>query len=157
MFGIFKNPTGEAPLTTKATICSFCGKSHDEVRKIIAGPDGVYICDACVTVCNGLIGRELRTESQPEPRANPKMVKLQGGIYNMDNFVALTEEKVAPTPKSDWVKEKSQHELVVQFCGGVSVRLPISERGRIEKLIRGEIESEKPKTNPKKKTEKESN
>ena len=32
------------------TLCSFCGKSQSEVKKIIAGP-GVYICDACVNVC----------------------------------------------------------------------------------------------------------
>ena len=32
------------------TMCSFCGKSHAEVRKLIAGP-GVYICDSCITVC----------------------------------------------------------------------------------------------------------
>jgi ATP-dependent Clp protease ATP-binding subunit ClpX len=32
------------------TLCSFCGKSQAEVKKIIAGP-GVYICDSCVNVC----------------------------------------------------------------------------------------------------------
>ena len=31
--------------------CSFCGKSQDEVRKLIAGPSGVYICDECVEIC----------------------------------------------------------------------------------------------------------
>ncbi|HPE45001.1 MAG TPA: ClpX C4-type zinc finger protein, partial [Deltaproteobacteria bacterium] len=31
--------------------CSFCGKSQEEVRKLIAGPD-VYICDECIALCN---------------------------------------------------------------------------------------------------------
>ncbi len=39
------------------TMCSFCGKSHSEVRKLIAGP-GVYICDACIGVCQGILDKE---------------------------------------------------------------------------------------------------
>jgi len=46
--------------STKMTFCSFCGKSQNEVRKIIAGPAGVYICDSCVTVCKTIIDRELK-------------------------------------------------------------------------------------------------
>jgi ATP-dependent Clp protease ATP-binding subunit ClpX len=38
-------------------MCSFCGKSHAEVRKLIAGP-GVYICDRCITVCKGILDKE---------------------------------------------------------------------------------------------------
>ena len=49
------------------TMCSFCGKSRSEVRKLIAGP-GVYICDACVTVCQGVLTKELHTEHQKETR-----------------------------------------------------------------------------------------
>ncbi|MEM8955307.1 MAG: ATP-dependent Clp protease ATP-binding subunit ClpX [Verrucomicrobiota bacterium] len=40
------------------TMCSFCGKSHAEVRKLIAGP-GVYICDNCILVCKDILDREL--------------------------------------------------------------------------------------------------
>lgn len=49
------------------TMCSFCGKSRAEVRKLIAGP-GVYICDACVGVCQGVLTKELRSEDQKETR-----------------------------------------------------------------------------------------
>src|SRR5262249_8202077 len=35
--------------------CSFCGKSSAQVRRLIAGPNGVYICDECVTLCNQII------------------------------------------------------------------------------------------------------
>ena len=59
--------------STKMTFCSFCGKSQNEVRKMIAGPAGVFICDSCVTVCKTIIDRELGeaddagpTEGQPE-------------------------------------------------------------------------------------------
>ncbi len=40
------------------TMCSFCGKSHAEVKKLIAGP-GVYICDGCINVCRGILEKEL--------------------------------------------------------------------------------------------------
>ena len=38
--------------------CSFCGKSQDEVRKLIAGPEGVFICNECVDICVGIIEEE---------------------------------------------------------------------------------------------------
>jgi ATP-dependent Clp protease ATP-binding subunit ClpX len=37
--------------------CSFCGKSQDEVEKLIAGPD-VYICDECIELCNEIVLEE---------------------------------------------------------------------------------------------------
>lgn len=49
------------------TMCSFCGKSRAEVRKLIAGP-GVYICDACVTVCQTVLSKELREDTNKELR-----------------------------------------------------------------------------------------
>lgn len=57
------------------TMCSFCGKSHAEVKKLIAGP-GVYICDSCINVCKGILDKELGEESSepdsefsvPKPR-----------------------------------------------------------------------------------------
>lgn len=54
------------------TLCSFCGKSQSEVRKMIAGP-GVYICDACVSVCKTIIERELggdEKSSEEKPAFN---------------------------------------------------------------------------------------
>tara|TARA_R110002096_G_scaffold4501_14_gene21144 strand:+ start:4036 stop:5268 length:1233 start_codon:yes stop_codon:yes gene_type:complete len=56
-------------------MCSFCGKSHAEVKKLIAGP-GVYICDSCINVCKGILDKELGEESSepssefsvPKPR-----------------------------------------------------------------------------------------
>lgn len=38
--------------------CSFCGKKQDQVRKLIAGPEGVYICDECIDICADMIAEE---------------------------------------------------------------------------------------------------
>ena len=62
------------------TICSFCGKSHSEVRKLIAGP-GVYICDSCVGVCRGILDKEANEESlQPSPLVVPKPVDIMAHL-----------------------------------------------------------------------------
>jgi ATP-dependent Clp protease ATP-binding subunit ClpX len=50
------------------TICSFCGKSHAEVKKLIAG-HGVYICDNCITLCKSVLDKELSAETK---RNTPK-------------------------------------------------------------------------------------
>ena len=52
------------------TLCSFCGKSHAEVKKLIQGP-GVYICDNCVVVCKNVLDKELRIETK---KTTPKLV-----------------------------------------------------------------------------------
>jgi ATP-dependent Clp protease ATP-binding subunit ClpX len=54
------------------TLCSFCGKSQAEVRKIIAGP-GVYICDSCVNVCKTIIDREVKA---PVPEGTKPAFRL---------------------------------------------------------------------------------
>jgi ATP-dependent Clp protease ATP-binding subunit ClpX len=54
------------------TLCSFCGKSQAEVRKIIAGP-GVYICDSCVNVCKTIIDREVKA---PAPEGTKPAFRL---------------------------------------------------------------------------------
>ena len=45
------------------TMCSFCGKSHSEVKKLIAGP-GVYICNECIEVCSTILDKEFSEEKQ---------------------------------------------------------------------------------------------
>ncbi len=60
---------------TKMTFCSFCGKSQNEVQKMIAGPAGVYICDSCVTVCKTIIDRELG-EDPKKPKEKERQFQL---------------------------------------------------------------------------------
>ncbi|MFZ9931672.1 MAG: ATP-dependent Clp protease ATP-binding subunit ClpX [Chthoniobacterales bacterium] len=67
------------------TMCSFCGKSHSEVRKLIAGP-GVYICDSCVSLCKGILDKELKDESKKKHAAVrvPKPADIK---RELDQFV----------------------------------------------------------------------
>ncbi len=52
------------------TLCSFCGKSHAEVRKLVSGP-GVYICDNCVETFKTVLDKEFANDkSQPTPQLN---------------------------------------------------------------------------------------
>ena len=53
---------------TQITMCSFCGKAKAEVRKLIAGP-GVFICDACVAVCKGVLDKEAAQDARPAVRS----------------------------------------------------------------------------------------
>ncbi len=71
--------------SSNLTMCSFCGKSHAEVKKLIAGP-GVYICDACIVVCKDILDKELEEEGQaPLPKL---VVPRPGDIYrHLDDYV----------------------------------------------------------------------
>ena len=46
--------------------CSFCNKTQDQVRKLIAGPEGVYICDECIDICADILEEELEEEQEDE-------------------------------------------------------------------------------------------
>jgi ATP-dependent Clp protease ATP-binding subunit ClpX len=63
---------------TNITLCSFCGKSHSEVKKLIAGP-GVYICDNCVVLCKSVLDKELSTQARKHrPKFNiPKPAEIK--------------------------------------------------------------------------------
>ncbi len=56
--------------------CSFCGKSQDEVKKLIAGPT-VYICDECVELCNDIIAEEYEREESIRATKIPKPVEIK--------------------------------------------------------------------------------
>jgi ATP-dependent Clp protease ATP-binding subunit ClpX len=63
---------------TNITLCSFCGKSHAEVKKLIAGP-GVYICDNCVILCKSVLDKELSAPAKkPKLKLNiPKPAEIK--------------------------------------------------------------------------------
>ncbi len=71
--------------SSRMTLCSFCGKSQAEVKKIIAGP-GVYICDSCVNVCKTIIDREVK---QPAVDSKPtvRLIKPSEIKRTLDDFV----------------------------------------------------------------------
>ena len=69
---------------TNLTMCSFCGKSHAEVRKLISGP-GVYICDNCIILCKNVLDRELQVQAEKkQPKftvPKPAEIKRQLDLY----------------------------------------------------------------------------
>ena len=71
--------------SSRMTLCSFCGKSQAEVKKIIAGP-GVFICDSCVNVCKTIIDREVKAPAA-ETRPAVRLVKPSEIKRSLDDFV----------------------------------------------------------------------
>jgi ATP-dependent Clp protease ATP-binding subunit ClpX len=63
--------------------CSFCGKSQDQVRKLVAGP-GVYICDECIELCTEIVEEELGHEEELDFRELPKPHELR---QHLDDYV----------------------------------------------------------------------
>ncbi|MDP5272674.1 ATP-dependent protease ATP-binding subunit ClpX [Chengkuizengella axinellae] len=57
--------------------CSFCGKSQEQVRKLVAGP-GVYICDECIDLCTEIVEEELGTDEELEVQEIPKPQEIFG-------------------------------------------------------------------------------
>lgn len=67
--------------------CSFCGKSQDEVKKLIAGPT-VYICDECVELCNDIIAEEYEREESARATQIPKPAEIKNYL---DQYVVGQE------------------------------------------------------------------
>ena len=67
------------------TMCSFCGKSHAEVRKLIAGP-GVYICDSCINVCKSILDKELNEDARRQS-SNIRVPKPAEIRRSLDQYV----------------------------------------------------------------------
>ena len=58
--------------------CSFCDKTQDQVRRIIAG-NGVYICDECIALCQEIIADDLGTAAEPGTAESAQAYRNQGG------------------------------------------------------------------------------
>ncbi len=72
--------------SSRMTLCSFCGKSQAEVKKIIAGP-GVYICDSCVNVCKTIIDREVKQPAVDAAKPAVRLIKPSEIKKTLDDFV----------------------------------------------------------------------
>jgi ATP-dependent Clp protease ATP-binding subunit ClpX len=73
-------------------LCSFCGKSQRQVKKLIAGP-GVYICDECIDLCNEIIDEELTAPVSFDPDALPRPRE----IYDVLNDYVVGQEEAKRT------------------------------------------------------------
>ena len=74
--------------------CSFCNKTQNQVRKLIAGPAGVYICDDCIDICTDILEKELQDEEEIESSVRPDINLLKPvEIKNfLDEYVVGQEE-----------------------------------------------------------------
>ncbi|MGB7207082.1 MAG: ATP-dependent Clp protease ATP-binding subunit ClpX [Pyrinomonadaceae bacterium] len=68
--------------------CSFCGKSQNDVRKLIAGP-GVYVCNECIDICNEIINDDEQTESSASRTTIPKPQEIKSFL---DEYVIGQDE-----------------------------------------------------------------
>ncbi|MFM2169584.1 MAG: ATP-dependent Clp protease ATP-binding subunit ClpX [Verrucomicrobiota bacterium] len=84
---------------SNVTLCSFCGKSHAEVRKLIAGP-GVYICDNCINVCKNILDRESNKEQD-----NPAGML----VPRPADIMALLDQHVIGQPQAKKVLSVAVH------------------------------------------------
>src|ERR671919_774312 len=73
-------------------LCSFCGKSQRQVKKLIAGP-GVYICDECIDLCNEIIDEELTAPAQLDLDNLPRPKE----IYSILNDYVVGQEEAKRT------------------------------------------------------------
>lgn len=74
--------------------CSFCNKTQDQVKKLIAGPAGIYICDECVEICSDIIAEEFDDENEEQDEKSKDINLLKPAeIKNfMDEYVIGQEE-----------------------------------------------------------------
>ena len=72
--------------------CSFCGKSQDQVRKMVAGPSGIYICDECVEICNDIVTEELEDTDYDATDFDFKLLKPVEIKNFLDDYVIGQEE-----------------------------------------------------------------
>lgn len=75
--------------------CSFCGKSQDQVQRLIAGPGGVYICDECIDLCREIIEEEQATVAKP--RLQTGKIPAPKKIYEQLSQYVIGQERAKKT------------------------------------------------------------
>jgi hypothetical protein len=104
--------------------CSFCGKSKEQVHRLIAGPGGVYICNECVAFCQGIldeghVGGEALASDQPTVlqvkllwtvgRVSTQLEHLRADMHNLaTEMSALAEQLRAYDDRASTVSEEEE-------------------------------------------------
>src|SRR3989441_6478088 len=73
--------------------CSFCGKSQDQVRRLIAGPGAVYICEECVDLCREIIDEESAPPAAAKPRLPLAKLPTPAKIYEHLNSYVVGQDR----------------------------------------------------------------
>lgn len=76
----------------KVCRCSFCGKTQSQVRKLIAGPNGAYICDECVDICSEIIEDEYDDDVEAKSEFEINLLKPKEIKTFLDDYVIGQEE-----------------------------------------------------------------
>ena len=99
-------------------VCSFCGKSQDEVRKLIAGPT-VYICDECIDLCNDIIAEECdqeegltSTSSVPKPGEIKRVLDQYFDGVPDAAWCARVIKLLEGNEIDTLIKESTQHQML---------------------------------------------
>ncbi|MGW2223452.1 ClpX C4-type zinc finger protein [Nonomuraea sp. NPDC001684] len=100
------------PVAQLATRCSFCGKPHEEARKVVAGP-GVYICDACVDLSQQIVQAELRKEEGEPAPAGDGGSRVHWGPAPDDKYVTgmSDDDVLASLPRQALTLEQAERDL----------------------------------------------
>jgi ATP-dependent protease Clp ATPase subunit len=85
--------------------CSFCGQTHEQVHRLVAGPGGVYICTDCIELCSEIVATasDDRTGSEPRNRSKLEAIRSVGAES------ATKEEVVAE--RLGWLLRRHQEQL----------------------------------------------
>ncbi len=116
---------------SQLTLCSFCGKSHAEVKKLIQGP-GVYICDSCIIVCKNVLDKELRNESRKSALKlkvpKPADIKRQLDLHCIGQdhakrtlAVAVHNHYKRLQQDSQGVSQKAENDLIAEAHAEVEI------------------------------------
>jgi ATP-dependent Clp protease ATP-binding subunit ClpX len=118
--------------------CSFCGKSQEQVRKLIAGP-GVYICDECVDLCNEILDEELFESGGPQPtpptsrRDAPPVDRRRAGTGRSASRVSLQQ-----IPKPREIKRYLDEHVIGQDEAKKVLSVAVYNHYKRLSLIQGE-------------------
>ena len=111
--------------------CSFCGKTQDQVRRLVAGP-GVYICDECIELCQEIIEEEFEDASELDLKDIPKPAEIK---QVLDQYVIGQEraKKVLAVAVYNHYKRinsevKSNDDVELQKSNIICLGLPDQEK-----------------------------
>ena len=120
--------------------CSFCNKRQEQVKKLIAGPAGVYICDECVEICSDIIEEEY----EEEPVEEEFDINLNGSIqaaqqridelaHNIDELIKLASvPESAAAAMTDIKKFSEEMKALREFIEAEKLKQANAEHSTVE-------------------------
>lgn len=87
--------------------CSFCNKTKDQVRRMIAGPNGIYICDECIEICSDILEEEFEDELMKQEKQEPPVSEtaIKKSVRKKNDASHKESKKKAPAKKKTTTKK----------------------------------------------------